>query len=145
MDRWIISINYVNGEDYLNKLANLQAVVAFPEGAGQFRVFMDLTNRPFQGQPQTAAELSKLNRIYWAQSDSAVLKDLAKSLGVASPPSLAYVFFPRALEEELLAKELAYAGLTEDQLNERKIETKFRAQRQSDKWLVTVLEQKPRK
>jgi hypothetical protein len=144
MERWILSITYQSGTDYLNKLANLQAVLAVPEGKGRYRVYTDLSRRPFQSQVQATAELEELRRIYWTQTDSATLLELAKSLDLPSTPRMVHVFFPHSLEQELLKQELRHAKLTEQEINERKLETKFRAERRGNAWVVTVLEQKPR-
>jgi len=144
MERWILSITYQNGADYLNKLARLQAVLAVPEGKDRYRVYTDLGTRPFQSQIQVTAELEALSRLYWTQTDAATLSELAKSLDLTSTPRMVHVFFPRSLEQELVKQELAWANLTELEINERKLETKFRAERRGNAWVVTVLEQKAR-
>jgi hypothetical protein len=146
VDRWTVSIPYNDGLEFLNKLANLQAVLAIPEGPEEFRVFDNLAMRPFESAIQSRQQLAKLQRIYWSFTAPDLLTELGATLRLRITPKIAHVFLPQSLEKELLDKELARAKpLTERQLTERKIDTRFRAERQDGKWVVTVLEQGPRK
>jgi hypothetical protein len=143
IDRWTIQIPYNNGEDYRAKLANLGSMVAFPEGKTQFRLFRDLDKKT--STIETSAGLGGLNRIYWHDGDPERVQGLAQALGVTSGARYLYVFFPRDLEKELLAKELAYAKMTEAQVNERGIETYFTAEKVGTTWNVKVTKQEKKK
>jgi hypothetical protein len=143
IDRWIISITFTSGEEYRAKLANLNAMVAIPEGKGQFKLYRDLDKKT--STIETPAGLTKLQMTYWQNRDPEAVSGLAQALGATSNPSYLYVFFPQALEKELLAKELAHAKMTEDLINERGIETKFSAVRVGNKYDVKVLEQGKKK
>jgi hypothetical protein len=145
MERWIIAIPYDNGLDYLNKLANLQAVLAVPEGKDTYRVYDDLSVRPFESLVKTRAELESLKRIYWTLTDPHVITEVSHALRLQSTLRAVHIFLPYSLERELLKQELERAKpLTEEQLNERGIETTFRAERRGNAWAVSVTQQGPK-
>jgi hypothetical protein len=143
IDRWSIIIKFASGEEYRSKLANLNAMVAIPEGKGQFKLFRDLDKKT--STIDTPAGLTKLNMTYWQNADPEAVSGLAQALGATTSPSYLYVFFPIELEKELLKAELAHAKMNEDQINERGILTKFSAVREGNKYVVKVLEQGKKK
>jgi hypothetical protein len=145
MQRWDLSFGHDNTpEEYIRKLNNLQAILLVPGPDDQFRVYRDLTQRPLRGRIEPRAEINKLNRIYFVQDDPQHLEALIHILGLDSPPRYLAAFFPRSLEEELLRTELAHAGLTEEGIDQKKLATKFTAERREERWVVRVVEQKPR-
>jgi hypothetical protein len=145
MQRWDISLGYDNTpEEYVRKLANLQAILLVPARGNEFRVYRDLSNRPLRGVIETRAEIDRLNRIYFVQRDEQHMESLAQILGLGIPPQYLAVFFPKGLEDELLRQELEHSGLTEDEIDQKKLATKFSAERRGGQWVVRVLEQKPR-
>jgi hypothetical protein len=119
-------------------------VIVFPSGKDRFLVFEDLERRSPEGQVKTLAQVQQLRRIHWKDSNPDTVEGLANKLRVSPPPTHFWVFFPQELEKVLLEKELAYQGLKEDEIVRRRLETTFEAERQSDRWIVRVVEQKAR-
>jgi hypothetical protein len=146
MDRWIVVIPSSTGEVYRQSLASLKAIVAFPEGKSEYRVFRDLDNKT--SKLEGPKELNNLQRIFWALEDNddrGPVRELGKALGLQDPPRRGFVFIPREFEEQLLKEELAHAKLTEEEVNKKGLETRFSATRDGDKWTVKVVRQQPRK
>lgn len=145
MKRWEISVTYASGEDYLRKLGNLGAKIGIPQGNGTLAVYSNLDQRPLKSEPYTSVQIERLNWLYWANDDPNAVPALAEAMGLSLPPKRLYVFFPKDLEAELVKKEMAHSGLTEQQLNKQGYYTTFRAERQGTKWVIAVIKQEKRK
>jgi hypothetical protein len=110
--RWVMIFNTQSGEDYLNQLAGLGAILAIPNGSDGFLVIRDLKRRPVQPRPE---DIGQINRMSWNDDKPESVRSLALALGLRSVPEYIKAFFPTALEEELLQKELkAFRGKEED-------------------------------
>jgi hypothetical protein len=140
-DRWIVNFPFTSGDQYLRYLASLDSYIAYPEGEGKFRMFDNLSNRPLSGRTGTVADIKKWNRIYWRDTNPDAAQAIAAALNLSSAPPFFWVFFPKELEDELFAKELAYRGLTEDQIVQRNLETFFTVDRSGGKYNVRVTKQ----
>jgi hypothetical protein len=145
MERWEISVAFSSGEDYLRKLGNLGAKIGIPQANGTYAVYSNLDQRPLRGEPHTTTQIRILGWLYWANDDPNAVPALAEAMGLSLPPKRLYVFFPKDLEAELVKKEMAHSGLTEQQLNEQGYYTTFRAERQGTKWVIAVIKQEKRK
>jgi hypothetical protein len=147
MDRWTLLVPSTTGEEYRQSLSSMKAVVAFPaEQSQHYRVFRDLEAKT--SKVEASAELAKLNWIYWAildENDRGSVRQLGKALGMDDPPRRMYVFIPRELEEEMLKQELAHAQLSEAEIRDQRLETRFSASRCGDKWVFKVIRQGPSK
>ena len=143
MERWVLNFRYNSGEEYARRLENLQAILVVPEG-DKFRVYEDLSRRPVRGTVKTLAEINQLNRIYWRDDNPDSVAALAQALGWPTVPRYVAAFFPRDLEEELARQERAYRGLTEEEIDARRLETIFQAERVAGRWNVKVVDQRPR-
>jgi hypothetical protein len=142
-ERWTLQIPYTTGEEYRDKLANLNAMIAFPEGKTQFRLFRDLSKKT--STVETQQGLGGLGRVWWNDSDPERVSGLAGSLGATGNPKVMFIFLPRDLEKELLKRELEYAKKTEAQLNEQGIETWFTAEKVGASWNVKVVKQEKKR
>jgi hypothetical protein len=148
IDRWTLQVPYETAEDYRQQLANLNAMVAFPEGQKEFRLFRDLDKKVSTVEPP--AGLSALNRIYWHNDYPELVQGLAEALGFNGKAKYYYVFFPRDLERALLLAELdafmqTAPNLPDDsdeleaKVNECRLSTYFTARRAGGKWVVEVV------
>lgn len=115
--RWHIMLDTRSGEHYLKQLQFLKAYIGQPEKAGagklQYRIFRDLTHLPASGKIE---DVNRLNRFFAVDTKPESVRALASALGLTRQSYHLVVFFPRALEEELARKELAYRGRTESQI-----------------------------
>jgi len=126
MLRWSMSFNTSSGNDYVAQLNGLGAILAIPITEGPsptYRVVRDLS-RPVQLLDE---DVSKINRIFWSDSDPRSVHQVMQTLGLALMPSHFVAFMPEELENELFQMEKKYMhaqfpGLTEDQIQE----TRFR-------------------
>jgi hypothetical protein len=145
--RWRMSFPYGSGSAYLAKLENLGATIVVPQGDGKYVIFRDLSRRPPVGSVEGEAAADELRRKYirWIDDKQASVSALAAALKLSFMPDEIVVHFPVELEKALLGSELAYRGLTEEQLNERNILTLFRAERVGSRYEVSVVEQRPKR
>jgi hypothetical protein len=141
MDRWAITFSYRNGEEYLQKLGNLDAILVLSEGPGKFQAIEKINDRPVKVEPKNDEYVRKINRVYWLQTDADAMAVLQHTLSLKAPPRFVWAFFPRDLEDALLAAELKKSKLTEDQLNAGGWKTTFTAEKSGGKWNVNVVEQ----
>ena len=117
--RWVLLFDTRSGQDYLRQLRALGAILAVPEGEGKYRVFRDLSRQPAVGKVE---DLSTIRRIFWIDSKRESVDSLTDALGIKPPPSHIVAFFPAALEDHLLNKELKYRNRREEDIRE----TRFR-------------------
>src|SRR5262249_23066790 len=135
--RWTLIFNTRDGHDYLRQLHDLGAILAIPEGDGQFKVIRDLLKRPVE---MPVEDLAGLDRIYWTDNKPQSVHSLATALGLVPTPEFFAAFFPAKLEKELLDKELKYLG---KRGTEADIEsTTFRVVRRGDRYEPVVVDQK---
>lgn len=118
--RWSILFDTREGEDYAKQLHFFGAFLAVPEGPEKFLVVRDLMKRPVEGKRE---DLTKIQAIYWVETDPSSVERLAKTLGIEKPPYLV-VFFPQHVEDELLRKEWAYTGRSEEDIEETRFQVK---------------------
>jgi hypothetical protein len=118
------------------QLQALGAIMAIPEPGKEkeFRVFRDLGKRPVSGKVE---DLTKMDRIYWMDDKKESVQSLAKALGLTTTPEYVIVFFPEKVEEELLTKELAFAGRKEAEIQE----TKFKVVSKDTGYEIQAVEQ----
>jgi hypothetical protein len=135
MLRWSMIFDTRSGQDYRDQLAGLGAIVAVPTPDGKDYKMCDLSKKPYQ---LVEEDLSKNDRIYWVDDKPQSVRSLLSAIGVNGYASHFVAFMPRELEEELARKELAFHGLTEDQI----YETKFKVYREGGKYNVKVVDQK---
>ena len=109
-----MTFNTKDGDDYLLQLKSLGAILAYEGPDGKYLVIGDLSKRPAK-----AEAVALPNRIYWIDDRPDSVKSLANALGIAAPKKFV-AFFPENLENDLLRKELAYAGRNEDAIHETK-------------------------
>ncbi|MFO0844489.1 MAG: hypothetical protein U0797_19180 [Gemmataceae bacterium] len=109
MLRWHMRFTANSGEEYLQQLKGLGAILAFPlgdENDPTFHVVRDL--RP--GAKATPEDVAKLNRIYWIDDKPRSVQDILRALRLQLPgmPSRFVAFMPEALEKRLFDMERRY-------------------------------------
>jgi len=120
--RWAMTFSTQNGNDYLNQLHGLGAIVAIPQDGDRFLVIRDLKN-PRAGKIE---DLSSINRIYWVDNKPQSVQSLSTALGLSQIPTFFVAFFPKELEDKLLEREMAFLKQRYGKNDENLIhETKF--------------------
>jgi len=126
MLRWSMKFNTQNGQQYVDQLRALGAILAIPvqEGAvRKYQIVRDL-RAPAQLLPE---DISKINRIYWVDDNPRSVNDVMQALGVPLHPSHFVAFMPEELETKLFQMEKDYIqqhfpGLREDQIHETRFQ-----------------------
>jgi hypothetical protein len=126
-DRWALSFNTRDGEDYLRQLNGLGAILAVPDATGQHIVYRDLFNRPVQGKYE---DLSTFNQMYWWDEKPQSVRRLALALGLTEVPDRVIAFFPLELEKTLREREQRRYSGNEDDIRE----TVFRIVRRGSRY-----------
>lgn len=140
MLRWVIMFNTRNGEDYLNQLRDLGAIVAVPTGEGKDYKLCYLTKGP--PYELVDEDLSSIKRIYWVDDKPASVRSLMGALGVRGLPSHFVAFMPPELELKLAQIEQSYQGWPEEKIYETKFECFKRSG--SKNYDVRVVSQTPK-
>jgi hypothetical protein len=119
--RWTLIFNTRDGNDYANQLAGLGAILAIPspKDPNAYLKIENLNKRPVEAIPE---DLANIKRIYWVDDKAASVSSLARALGLPGAPPHVVAFFPESLESELLAMELKYRSLREEQIRETRFE-----------------------
>jgi hypothetical protein len=140
MLRWQIVFKNSDSSQYASQLSALGAILAVPaEGAeGRYRVFHDLEQRPLRGR---LTDFAGIDRIYWVDDQPESVASLARALGIDQVPAHIIVLLPRYIENELLRKELAFAGRDEEDIDETRFE--FRQTRRGCEIAVVDQRAKP--
>lgn len=134
--RWELIFRTADGSDYLAQLAVMKAKIAVPTPPDwkEYKVFKDLTHPV--AEPFNREELPALFFID-GEADSA--GRLANALGLDYSPPNFIAFFPKEIEEELAAKERAFANRKESEI----FSTKFKILVRDGKPSIAVVEQIP--
>ena len=110
--RWVIKFKTVGGQDYLDQLRALGAVVLVPtpENREKFFIFRDLKD-PKPGVLATDEEILAMDKqVQFLDADRTTLATLEPVLHLDFRMSLFHAVFPAGLEQEMAAKERAYRG-----------------------------------
>jgi hypothetical protein len=127
MLRWSLIFNTRSGQDYLNQLRSLDAILAIPVGDGNsFKIVRDLSGN---GTARLLDEdVSSINRIFWSDNRPESVAAIMKAIGYPKTPSHFVAFMPKTLEQDMYELEAKYMGRSEDQIHE----TTFVVVRQRD-------------
>jgi hypothetical protein len=131
--RWILRFNRSSTENFLEQLGGLGADIAFPQRGDTYLYFSDLTG----SRRSSTKNLSDENRIFWIDDSRQSFEDVARTLGVNSPPFMC-AFLPTPLEEKMLKLELAYKGAPNE---ESIVQTVFECVQRGGGYDVIVVDQ----
>ena len=135
MLRWTLSFGDKTEEEYVKRMQELGAILAFPVKDMEYVIVRDMSKRPVEAKTE---DIAKIERIYWFDNKAESVRSVCKILGVKGSPDHFIAFFPEKLEKELFEKELKYKNLKEDDIQE----TKFKVSRRGEALEVKVVEQK---
>jgi len=104
--RWNLTFNIHDGEDYRRQLQGLGAILVIPTNDGQALLIRDLT-RPVRPTPTDGKEIVGLG---WRDDRPESVGNLAVALGLADTPRFFIAFFPPTLEDKLRRLEQDFAA-----------------------------------
>jgi hypothetical protein len=134
--RWILNFNFDNVDEYLRQLEGLGATVAFP-GTGDKWKFYD---KPHSNRKKfETKDLSTESRLYWVNEDPAMASQLASAMGLSGAQFIT-IFLPASLEEKMLARELEFMNLEEEDI----ASTRFQCAPAGSGYDVKVVSQIPK-
>jgi hypothetical protein len=121
MVRWNIMFKVRNGEDFIDQLRDLEAILAMPIGNSRkdYQI-CDLKKAPpyrFEN-----ADIGKLNRIWWWIEEPPSVRMLSEDMHVRGKPNHYIALMSNKMEEELAEKEKKFQGLDPEQIYETKFE-----------------------
>lgn len=119
--RWVMRFRTADGEDYVNQLAAMGAVVLvpLPPENKQCLYFPDLKN-PSNRRLATDVEVSKMvaGQIKFGDTRPDSVRAVCGILGVREPARSFWAFFPKGLEEQLAQKEIGYRNRRPEDIEE---------------------------
>jgi hypothetical protein len=131
--RWVLRFNRSSTENFLEQLGGLDADIAFPQRGDNYLYFSDLSG----SRSSSTRNLSQESRIFWIDDSRQSFEDVARTLGVSSPPFMC-AFLPTPLEEKMLKLELAYKGAPNE---ESIVQTVFECVQRGGGYDVIVVDQ----
>jgi hypothetical protein len=134
--RWILNFNFNNVDEYLRQLEGLGATVAFPGAGDKWKFYNKPSSSPKQFETR---DLSTESRLYWVNEDPSMAKQLANALGLSGAEFIT-IFLPVSLEEKMLARELEYMNLEEEDI----ASTRFQCVSSGSGYDVKVISQIPK-
>jgi hypothetical protein len=143
-ERWAISFSYQSADEYIQYYASLGAILLVRESDTSFRVFRDLSKKPYEGKVEALSELNRTNkRVYYVTQNQQDLRAAQIGLPLEKLPQLVAIFIPPELETEMGKKELEYKGLSLKEIEQRNMQTTFQISRAGDKYDIRVVSQRP--
>lgn len=134
-NRWIITFKTNSGPDYLKQLGAFSAKLVLPEPTDWKR------NRLFDTTMLDGGKLlgenDALPSMRFIDDDRASARRMARALGLDYDPPYFVAFFPKAVEDELAAKERSYRNRKEDQIKA----TTFSVLERDGKYEIKVTDQ----
>jgi hypothetical protein len=118
--RWVLRFTTSDGPDYVHQLAVLGAVilVPFPPANKGCLYFPDL-KRPAERRQATEDDLKKLaGQVRFSDGRADSVRGVCQALHIKENATTFWAFFPKKLEEELAKKEIGFANLRPEEIQE---------------------------
>ncbi|MFO0815023.1 MAG: hypothetical protein U0796_17520 [Gemmatales bacterium] len=142
--RWNIRLHYDEPEALLAQLANLQCIVAGRVNSGRYLVFRQLAStQPGQFDVMTGDAFGDFvngsKKLWFASSDRNTSENFAYAVQCSERILSLVIVIPQEMERAILAAELKYHKMTEDEVRTRRLVTTFNVVRQGTQWNVEVI------
>jgi len=140
--RWVLRFSTADGQDYIEQLAALDAVVLIPLPPNNEKcLFFPDLKKPTERRTATEGDLQKLaGQVRFSDSRPQSVGSVCAALGVDATPSSFWAFFPSRVEEELAKKEIGYRNRRPEEI----AETIFRFTVRNGSARIVVVDQKPK-
>jgi hypothetical protein len=134
--RWTLSFSTSSGKDYLNQLAMMKAKLLIPQPQDwqSVNLISDLGN-PGKGEP---IDPSSIREMIFVDDRAESVASLCRALGLDFVPPQFIAVFPKSIEDELAAKEIAFRGRRPNEI----ASTTFKILIRDGSYTITVTEQK---
>jgi hypothetical protein len=134
--RWVITFSTRGGQDYLDQLQGLGAVVfvPIPGETNKFMTYANLSN-PGKGEKVNESELAKhVTKMQFHDFRRDSIREVTEALGLNFTPKSFIAFFPKTFEDDLAKKETGYQQRRSVDIEE----TKFQVVRRNGQFEVHV-------
>lgn len=141
--RWRIHFSYDEPELLLSQFANLQITVACRLNNGRFLVYKNLgVSAPFKYEEMTETDFTTFvngaKKLWFLTNERVTCDNFVYAVNLSDRPLTLVIIIPGEMEKAILAAELAYHKMTEDQIREKRLGTSFNVVREGSNWKVTV-------
>lgn len=119
--RWVIRFRTASGQDYLDQLRSMGAIVIVPvppDFKTRMHIYRDLKN-PTPGVVMTAEDWDSLsNQIRFCDFKQESGRQISEALGLPFTAPFFWAFFPKGLENELARMETSYQNRRAEDIEE---------------------------
>ncbi|MFT3882049.1 MAG: hypothetical protein QM703_20645 [Gemmatales bacterium] len=141
--RWRLQFNYDEPEVFVEQLANLQVTVAVRLNNGRFLVYQSMSvTTPFKYEEMTDGAfmtyVNETRKLWFINNDRTTCENFAYGVNLSDRPLTMVMVIPAEMEQAILAAELQYHKMTEDEIRARRLATSFKVIREGSQWKVTV-------
>ena len=141
--RWVITFSTRGGQDYLDQMQGLGAVifVPIPGESNKFMTYANLTN-PGKGEKVSESEVAKhIAKLQFHDFRRESIREVSEALGLNFTPKSFIAFFPKTFEDDLSKKEAGYQQRRSADIEE----TKFQVVRRGGNYEIHVTGQSLKK
>ena len=141
--RWVITFSTRGGQDYLDQMQGLGAVifVPIPGESNKFMTYANLTN-PGKGEKVSESEVAKhIAKMQFHDFRRESIREVSEALGLNFTPKSFIAFFPKTFEDDLSKKEAGYQQRRSADIDE----TKFQVVRRGGNYEIHVTGQSLKK
>jgi hypothetical protein len=142
--RWVMRFRTNSGDDYVNQLAAMGAVILVPLPSTDNKRCLYFTNlrNPGESRMATDDDLRKLTgQIKFSDTRPESVRSVCEVLGVKESARSFWAFFPKNMEEEVSRKEIGYRNRRPEQIEE----TIFRVIVRGGTYEIVVDDQTPKR
>lgn len=140
--RWRIQFSYDEPERFLEQLSNLQVSVALRMNNGRFLVYKNLSASPIKQEEMNdttfVSFVNQNKQLWFINNDRVSCENFAYAVNLSERPLMMVMIVPAIMEKSILAAELKYHGMTEDEIRAKRLSSSFRVVRDGNQWKVTV-------
>jgi hypothetical protein len=141
--RWVLRFTTTDGEDYVEQLAKMGAVILVPlPPENRECLIVPNLRKPGDRRMATDDDLMRLaGQVRFSDSRPDSVRAVLKVLGVEQPARTFWAFFPRGLEDELARKEVGYRNRRPENI----AETVFHVRIRNGTVVIEAVDQTPKK
>jgi hypothetical protein len=141
--RWKISLRYEEPEVFVEQLNNLQVIVAARLNSGRYLVFKDLKVTGGLKYEELTEDglvnyMRGVQRLGFQTQDLTTTQNFAYGINLSERIISLWIYIPQEMEKAILEAELAHHRMSEDQIKQKRLATRFNVQREGGRYVVKV-------